>query len=265
MIADIHLHSSFSFDSDENIDNYIVKAKSLGEKVLGFTEHYDYDAYLLGEDLGLLDIESYLPKIESLRQNNPDMKILAGIELGYSVLSVDKYKEIIKKYPFDHVVLSVHCLPVYGDFYNGTAFVGRNTRDVYEEYLQTILASINSDVDYDIIAHIGYCQRYAKDKSVKIDYDTYPKLIDEILTGIIKKGKCLEINTSFEGVGDFLPDKSIIRRYISLGGKSLSFASDAHKADRYTEGKDAVISFLKSIGVEEMSYFSQRKEIRYKI
>ncbi|MCD8201010.1 MAG: histidinol-phosphatase HisJ family protein [Clostridia bacterium] len=266
MIVDIHLHSTFSFDSDEDPENYVRKAAELDVPAIGFCEHYDYDAYLQGDDLGLLECDRYFDAVYALRRKYPGIKILAGVEFGYSRAAIEKYGEMEERYPFDYVVCSVHTLDGYGDFYNGRAFVGRPYKEAYTDYLAAVLESVESPVDSQIIAHIGYPERYCKEKNPGIVYSDYPSLLDKILLNVIHTGKCLEINTSAAGTGkDFFPDKTVTDRYVELGGRKFTFASDAHSAERYLDGQEKAKNLLLSYGIDKMYYFENKKEIEYPI
>ncbi|MCD8205429.1 MAG: histidinol-phosphatase HisJ family protein [Clostridia bacterium] len=265
-LVDVHLHSRFSFDSDETQSNYIKKAKKMGAGVLGFCEHFDYDAYLYGDDIGLCDLDTYFETIDSLRVRHPDIKILAGVEFGYSEKAEDKYIDLERKYPFDYVVMSVHTLPKYGDFFNGKVFEDRTLNGAYDDYLSAVLKSVLSPAGSDIIAHIGYPERYCEKENSSLVYSEHAEIFDSILTAIIETGKCLEINTSTAGLEkDFFPDTSVLDRYIELGGKKFSFGSDAHSAQRFMDKADAVKTYLTSRGIEKMRYFEARKQVEYSI
>ncbi len=266
MLIDVHVHSRFSFDSDEKIENYLVKARQQSVPVLGFSEHYDYDAFLDSADIGLTDIPEYLSFIKATKSKNYLPEILCGIEFGYSKAAEQKYKELSDSYDFDYIINSVHTLPERGDSYYPNFFVGKTTKEAYSDYFKAVLQSVKASFDYQIIGHIGYVSRYCKAVDRKIKYCDYAEIIDEILKEIIDRDKCLEINTSSGVSGsDFLPDKDIIERYIQLGGKKLSFGSDAHKAPDYQRKSDLLLNYLKSIGVDEMFYYKARKAIAYRI
>ena len=73
--------------------------------------------------------------------------------------------------------------------------------------------------------------------------------IDGILCGVIALHKILEVNSSSYGApGDFLPDQDILRRYYALGGREVSFASDAHLTWRVAEKREKVVKALRQIG-----------------
>ena len=66
---------------------------------------------------------------------------------------------------------------------------------------------------------------------------------------IVAKDKILEVNTSARGAGsDFLPDRDVLERYYALGGRKVSFASDAHAVSRILYGREKVASVLREIG-----------------
>lgn len=264
-MVDLHLHSGFSHDSDEQQENYIKRAIALGESVLGFSEHYDFDAVLQGDNLPLANLKEYRSNLSVLSDKYPQMTLLYGIELGYSKAAESEYKKLISENDFDYVICSVHSLPEYGDFYHGRAFEGRNVKEAYSDYFNAVLQSVKSGLDFQIVGHIGYCERYCKLPDSKIHYADYSAIIDEILKEIISRGKCLEINTSTGGNGGFLPEKEIVKRYIQLGGRVFSFASDAHTSDKYLRGSLQVREFLKVNGINKMRYYKNKQPIEYNI
>ena len=65
MIADSHMHTSFSSDSDAAPEAMAEQAGKLGMKSICITDHYDMD-YPGGEFQ--LDTDAYLEKLEELRE-----------------------------------------------------------------------------------------------------------------------------------------------------------------------------------------------------
>jgi histidinol-phosphatase (PHP family) len=193
-------------------------------------------------------------------------KVLCGIEFGYSKAASLQYKKLADEYPFDYIINSVHTLPGRGDSYYPAFFDGKTIRQSYLDYFNAVLASVKADFDYQIIGHIGYVSRYCKGENSKIRYCDYSEIFDEILKEIINRDKCLEINTSSANAGsDFLPDCDVVEQYLKLGGKKLSFASDAHKACDYLRKESIVKKYLKSIGIDKLCYYENRKCVYYDI
>ena len=65
----------------------------------------------------------------------------------------------------------------------------------------------------------------------------------------VEKGKILEVNTSTYGLKQrTLPSAEILARYFELGGRNVSFASDAHSTDRILKDREYVVQTLKELG-----------------
>lgn len=264
-MIDIHLHTRFSFDSEELPQNYLNAAKHRSVQAIGFSEHYDYDAFLDDGKFPLADLDAYIKSVEELRKNF-DGDILCGIEFGYRKEALEKYKSLINDYPFDYVINSVHTLKGRGDCYHDEFFSGKPLKDSYLDYFKAVLESVKADFDYQVVGHIGYVSRYRTGEGAKILYSDFANVLDEILTEIISRDKCLEINASSGTSGsEFLPDIDIIERYLALGGKKLSFGSDAHQASDYMRKAEALTVALKRLGVESLIYYKDKKPVSYKI
>lgn len=266
MLADIHIHSEFSFDSNEKPENFLAAVKSKGANVIGFSEHYDYDAVIDGAAITVADLIAYCKSTEELKRVFSDSKILFGIEFGYRDFAVEKYKQLIKEYDFDYVINSVHTLAGRGDCFHDKFFAGKPLKESYRDYFVAVLESIKADFDYQIIGHLGYVSRYRTGEDAQIFYKDFSDIIDEILKEIIKRDKCLEINTSTgKSKNRFLPDTEIIERYLKLGGSKLSFGSDAHSANDCLRKSEEVVSALKKLGVIKLYYYEKRKAIAYNL
>ena len=151
---------------------------------------------------------------------------------------------ICQKYRPDFIINSVHG----GD---GLDFAFQNfTEDkkaVYGAYLALVRKSLDVPYPYDIVGHLGYIARYVpfEDRS----FAGFEKEIDDILTVIIQKDKILEVNTATKGLENkTLPSADILKRYFELGGRKVSFGSDAHNTDRIAEKREQTVTLLKTIG-----------------
>lgn len=159
---------------------------------------------------------------------NNTLNLCFGIEASYdsSKAAKEAYQRTIAKYPFDVVINSVHCVDGY-DVYFKMAFLFKTKKRVYRRYLETILESLDAPYQYDIVAHIGYIAHGAPYRDKLLRYKDFPNEIDAILKGIISRDKALEINFHHE----MAPQRDIIERYYELGGRKISYGSDAHRGD----------------------------------
>lgn len=257
-MTDLHIHTAFSFDSEELPENYVLAAAARGDACLGFSEHYDFDETLGGG--APPDFQAYANKIDEL--NVGCVKVLKGIELGYSPSSLARYRELLQEQTFDYVICSVHGVEGRGDCFYPRFFAGLQKTEAYKTYLNAVLESVSADWNFQIVGHIGYIARYTPYGDKRLYAPPLQELVDEILKTVIGRGACLELNTSAEGLsGDFVPEISVVDRYIALGGRKFTFGSDAHTAARYMERADQVKRFLLSRGIGGTYRFERGKPV----
>ena len=82
ILADYHLHSSFSGDSEAPMESMILRGIELGLTQMCFTEHMDFD-FPTGEFDFLVDMPAYRDKLMELKKKYEDkIEIYFGMELG---------------------------------------------------------------------------------------------------------------------------------------------------------------------------------------
>jgi len=235
--SDIHIHTSFSTDCDEKMENQIEKAISLGLETLCFTEHMDKDYPIYPDrDPSLprefwLDTDAYREKYLEMKDKYADkIRLLFGVEVGLQPHLAEWLYNYVNQYPFDYVIGSEHN-PKNVDPYYPAYFEGRSEEAAYTEYFEETLTNIRLFSDFDTLGHMDYVVRYGPNKNKNYSYRKYSDYIDPILKFIIDKGIALEVNTKgYEaGLGEPNPCKDIILRYKELGGEIITVGSDAHK------------------------------------
>lgn len=241
MYSDYHVHSHFSFDSDEKTENIINQAIRLNMNQICFTDHQDFNWPVVGET-PLLNIEEYTSSLSALAEKyHSDIQILTGIELGLMKGNESLCSELLNSHPFDFVIGSCHIVdgmdPYYSSFWEN-----RNDRDAFELYFKTLIEALKRFHNIDTLGHLDYVVRYSPNKDSNYSAFDYQDIIDEILKFIIDKNIKLEINTSNLAKGfDFPnPHTDIIKRYKELGGEYVTVGSDAHKAEYIGFGFDRV-------------------------
>ncbi len=266
MKCDTHVHTKNSHDGKLPIQSIVDLAKAQGLCYLCTTDHLDYD-FEYGKNRAPiswppLDLPAYykewqIAKTALDNDKNSSLTLCFGIEASYdkSENAKEKYKEIIREYPFDAVINSVHCVDGY-DVYFKTAFLFKRKKHVYRRYLETILESLDAPYPYDIVAHIGYFAHGAPYRDKALKYSDFPEEIDAILKGIIERGKAMEINFHH----DMAPGRDIVQRYYDLGGRKISYGSDAHRGD-ICKNFDEAVQMLKEIGFTHLCVFEKHREI----
>lgn len=263
MLSDLHTHSYFSPDGHATLEEMLQGALSLGIGYYGISEHFDLDFLSRrhyeagGGAFSTTDPAAYFPAARKLQHEveKPEFHMLVGAEFGFcpdpevqQVLS-----GIAEDYAPDFIINSVHIIDgqdvYFADFYRG-----RDRKEAYSRYLTRVLESLDAEFPYDIVGHIGYPSRNAPYVRRAMRYKDHPDLFDAILKKIIEKDKILEVNGSTAGAPcDFLPDTDILERYFALGGRKISYGSDAHGPSRLCQGRIKAVEALKKIGFTSLT------------
>ena len=207
-LTDLHIHSSFSYDSDEKCEKYVERALERGDKSIGFVQHYDYDCFLIGNKTPLCDLDAYKNEINRLRNVYGErIKIFFGIEFGYDECAENHYTELADKYKFDYVINSVH-LVGGKDCCLKECWKNRSVDDVYKEYLEKLYKSVNANYPWQIVGHLGYPARYAPKNEREFSFENYST---ELTTSRLSLLSIYEKNTPISAVNLLLSAVALTR------------------------------------------------------
>ncbi len=260
ILADYHVHTDFSSDSDTPMEDMVKRAITLGLQRICFTDHMDLDFPQQYEYRFVFDIDAYWKQINLLQTKYPQIKILKGIECGMQSGLEQRYEELIASYDFDFVINSCHVLyqmdPYYPEFWNN-----RTEESGISTYFEHILKNIKTFQNFDTCGHLDYIIRYSPSKGKAYNPYCYMELIDEILKTAISLGKAIETNTSgFKyGLGTPHPCSQILKRYKELGGDLITIGSDGHQPEHLAHSFKETEELLKSLGFKYYAVFEKRK------
>ena len=86
------------------------------------------------------------------------------------------------------------------------------------------------------------------------------------MIALIEKGIALEFNSAeLDTDGLFAPDPWVVKRYLELGGKKITLASDAHFLHEAGRGMEKAVSVLKEFGVQQLYFLKKREFHTYEI
>ena len=255
-LHDQHVHTHFSFDSDETLEKYLDRASELGLEYFVFTDHCDLNYLHKGKDL-FFDIDKRNEEIKRLNKIYPNINILNGIEIGYQPSELNRINDILSNYKFDLVNFSLHEANDI-DFYLKDEFIKFGIDNVLNIYFDNQITAIKEFDNFDVLCHLdyGFKTAYLLDNSLSIK--KYEDKLTEIMKILIQKEKALEINIKVQSVLPVEHTKYILNLYKNLGGRILTISSDSHSADRLNKDFEYYINIVKECGFTHLSYFIDR-------
>ena len=265
ILADYHMHSHHSGDSTAPMKDMIEKAIALGLKNICFTEHMDMDYPDCYEGVTsetfFLDTDSYKKEcleLSSLYKDKIDVGF--GVELGVQPQVADDNYNYVKKYGFDFVIASVHLVDKEDPY--DKSFWQKDTKDnLFKRYFEATYENIKLFNDFDVLGHLDYMVRYIPEGEKTYSYEKCKEIVDEILLYLVKNDKGLDINTKalYSGMSFTNPRFEIIKRFKELGGKIITFGSDAHKPENIAGAFDIGKEIVLQAGFD--SYYSFKNRI----
>ena len=271
-MTDMHTHTAFSHDGKNTPAEMLEAAQKNGLAFYGVSDHfdYDYDLSLMDEAERIAvqngDEEEYFHALRHLQEDYEGvMNVAVGAEFGYSENPKvwGRYLSAYEKHRPDFVINSVH--GVGGRDYARYQFVG-DKKEIYGAYLKLVRKSLDAPYPYDIVGHIGYIARYVPFADRKLSLEEFGDEIDDILKTITEKGKILEVNSANKTLENrTLPAWEIVERYFALGGRKVSFGSDAHFVERIADKRNEVVEMLKKIGFEYVTVPFRGEHIEVKL
>ena len=256
---DYHLHSHFSGDCEEEMENIILEAIKRGGKHLCFTDHLDYD-YPDTDIQFEFDAEGFIKTFEHLKEKYKNkIHLQRGIEVGLQPHVIEQSLQFIKYFKPEFILCSFH-VAEKKDLYTGDFFEGKTPEEAWDIYLEDIITTLTNFKEYSVVGHLDILKRY--NEGVKsIPYAYYKEKLDMILKIIIEDKKGIEVNMSGlrSDLNETLPHMNIIKRYHELGGQYITLGSDAHmKQDIYSHFED-VLEMLQDIGFEYFTIYNHNK------
>ncbi len=268
-LTDMHTHTyPASFDAKDSMHDMLSAAQKKGIAFYGISNHfdYDYDIWQMRVEVHNGDEREYFHDARHLQEDYEGvMNVVVGGEFGYSDDKnvQGRYALTYEKYRPDYVINSVH--GAMGMDFARYTFT-QSEREIYEIYLQLVRRSLDVLYPYDIVGHIEYIVRYVPFAKKEISVEKYGELIDDILLTIIAKDKILEVNSATKDLPRLsLPSKGILERYFALGGRKISYGSDAHSVERIGEKREKIMEMLKEIGFTYLTVPFRGEHIKVEI
>lgn len=272
MLADYHVHTQFSDDSLYPMDQVAEDALALGVEELCFTDHVDYGVkadwdsgapmkWREGMPLANVDYPRYFARIRQLQEQwRGKITLRAGLELGVQRHTIPQYEALIKKYPLDFAILSIHQVE-NKEFWNQEFQKGSTQPEYNRRYYQELLEVVQNYKEYSVLGHLDLIVRY--DREGRYPFEMVRPVVEEILKQVIRDGKGIEVNTSSYryGLGDTTPGRAVLELYRELGGRILTLGSDSHAPGQLGDHIPEARAMLRRLGYREFCTFQNMEPV----
>lgn len=229
-IGDYHVHSTFSIDCQEEMENQCRAAIAAGITEIAFTEHVDHDA-CDAESREHYNYVAYSAEIERCRELfGEQLTILKAAEIDWNDTVAADVQEFLAGHEFDFIIGSVHNLDHrYVGFDTLESFGG--PRKMYEDYLQQVEGLVSTGFPC-VIGHCDLPRRYHNVSPLEVDPEYFEERLRHIFRLAAERGVGFEVNTSGlrRDIGVTFPEPAVIAWFIEEGGEIVTIGSDSHKA-----------------------------------
>lgn len=260
-MVDCHVHSDCSGDCNAPMMEMCRAAIARGIKIICFTEHIDFEP--TDSCFQQFDYDHYKRQIADAREAfDGVLDIRSAIEVDFQSKFRREIEDLLGQTEFDYVLGAAH-------YVNGTIledhdryFPGKTAEEAYTPYFENTLAAVETGW-FDTLAHLDLCKRYGVRYYGPFDWTPYRDIVEQILTAVIRQGMTLETNTSGlrQSPEDTYPSRDLLQFYVSLGGKLITFGSDAHKPEHAGAGIETAVEMARNLGFAEISTYSARSRV----
>ncbi|HEV2712910.1 MAG TPA: histidinol-phosphatase [Gaiellaceae bacterium] len=256
LIVDYHMHlraPDGSIDhSVEAVEPFVEVAASRGVDELGFTEHVYYFRdtrplwsfpYHVERCVYALDV--YVDAVVEAKRKGMPVKL--GLEVDYVPGREAETAELLRGYPWDYLLGSVHYLGDHSIDAEPSLVGAVGTEEAWRRYYRALTNAAHSGL-FDVLAHPDL---------VKMHGGEIAWAWDDVVAGL--DGVCLEVSSSglHKPHGKLYPNGDLLaaarRRDVPI-----TLASDAHEPQNVGRDVDRAIEHARAAGYDTITVFEGR-------
>jgi histidinol-phosphatase (PHP family) len=257
--ADNHVHSEWSWDAppEASMTRSCEQALALGVSCVAFTDHLDFTAWADGDQIGAenldprpytrmrqLDVTGYLAAVAECRERYPDLRIRSGVEIGEVHLFGASAAAVVAGSGFDRVLGSLHAVPFDGRLTAADHLFRRMpAEDVMRRYFAELLRLIEGSDLFQVLAHLDFPRRMWPRSAEPYDERAFETEYRAVLRALAASDRVLEVNTKSP-----LASAALLRWWREVGGRAVSFGSDAHQPWRVGDKFKLAVDAAESAG-----------------
>ena len=252
-LPDYHTHTAWCGHAVGSVADYVEAARSLGLSGIGISDHlpllHTTDP---GVTMGLDELPAYVAEVQELKARYPGYVCL-GIEADYCRGTIQDVIELLRIYPFDYVIGSVHFLDGWGfdDPSRVDEFDKHDVDEIYRSYYAYVEEAAGCGV-FTILGHLDLVKKFGHRPVANLEPE-----IERVALQMARRGIVAEINTSglHKPVAEIYPSAHILA-ILRRSGVAVTFGSDAHAPAEVGRDLAAAVRALSEAGFQSYAHLT---------
>ncbi|WP_298628109.1 histidinol-phosphatase HisJ family protein [uncultured Thermus sp.] len=261
-MVDSHLHTPLCGHAHGAPGEYLFHARKAGLKGVVFTDHSPmpswYDPH---SRMRLEALPFYLLALERIREEHPDLYLGIGLEADFHEGTQGFVATLLKSYPFDYVIGSVHYLGAWPLDHpdHQEEYTWRELREIFQAYFQEVEKAARSGL-FHAIGHLDLPKKFGH----HLPEEALLDLAEPALQAIAEEGLFLDVNTAGlrNPAKEIYPAPILLKRAQELG-IGVVLGSDAHRPEQVGHAFPEAVALLLDLGYREAHYFQGGKPLAY--
>ncbi len=253
-LADYHIHTKLCRHAEGEMEEFVLAAIHAGLGEIGFSDHSpvldDFDPI---HRMTWDDFPTYCNTIQDLREKYPQISIRLGVETDFYPGFERSLEILLKSYPIEYVIGSVHFMEGEAVFKRVDSFPTFKENEAFvRKYFEWLTRGVRSGF-FDVVAHTDV---------IKWNFPDLKELIQDLsgpfLETVHEEGMAIELNTSGlrKKPREMYPSEQILE-IASHFGIPVILGSDAHKPEEVAANFNEAIELL-----NECAYHHLQRRIK---
>jgi len=261
-MVDSHVHTPLCGHAEGHPEAYLEEARAKGLKGVVFTDHSPMPPwYDPGSRMRLEALPFYLLALERVRERAQDLYVGIGLEADFHPGTEGFLAHLLRQYPFDYVIGSVHYLGAWPLDHpdHREEFSWRDLKEVFREYFRLVEAAAGTGL-FHALGHLDLPKKFGH----RLPEEALLELAEPALRAIAEAGLFLDVNTAGlrNPAQEIYPAPILLRRARELG-IGVVLGSDAHRPEQVGFAFPETKALLQELGFREVYFFQEGRPRAY--
>jgi histidinol-phosphatase (PHP family) len=234
----------------EAVEPFVESAAARGVDEIGFSEHVYYFRQTRAlwdrpyeSDRCVYDLDDYVDAVVEAKRRGLPVKL--GLEVDYVGDRQDELAAILRPYPWDYLLGSVHDVDGLSidSSPNGGLWAALAIDDVWRRYFRA-LSELAASGHVDVLAHPDLPKIFGMRPQNGVQYPALDGVVLEIST-----------NGRYKPVGELYPDFA----FLDAAHRPITLASDAHVPQNVARDFAHALELARAAGYETVTVFEGRQ------